>query len=577
MATRIKPKRGTGAPTVSDLETNEIAMDMAAGKLYVNNSGSIVVLAEKNQANDTYTDAEAIAAVEGEGTLDLTGLVQIDRDSSSLTENDLTLYKDAGSSALEGSGTKATRIPVRIAYTLESDTDGEYLVANTAGLKHHSNSKPVYEINLHSTGDDSTGDFENFYSASNGYNFLNKDTEIYATNGVFNVYEYDPGNTYAHLLKVAPNDIRLKPNGENVLEVTDAKFEVLQDNGTSQLLIENNLIELKPNDTLMVEIDDSAVVIKDELQLEGDVIGTSGNLTIINEVAGDDINIDITKTGDSSTTNAIQITDYDRIEPDDSTAYHPLVKVKGQGIQIGEVGEFSTTNNTPDNAAGDHMQNGLIIGHSIDASSPCIKMISAGQALGKNNINDLYGVTEYPGSDIAFYASNGLQTSPTALTSGKNISTFGFMAHDGSNFGGSGNLYSAVIQTKAIETATSSNARAVKTVFQYTPEGATSSTAGRQDVLKLQNNQTVISAEGEEVAKFESSAITFSQNNGTQQMVIEDDLIELRPNDADGITVQDDYCKVFASEVIFDNLPTSDPAQAGRLWNDSGTMKISAG
>ena len=52
MATRIKPKRGTGAPTTSDLETNEIAMDVAAKKLYVHDGTNIVVLAENISNND---------------------------------------------------------------------------------------------------------------------------------------------------------------------------------------------------------------------------------------------------------------------------------------------------------------------------------------------------------------------------------------------------------------------------------------------------------------------------------------------------------------------------------------------
>jgi carbon monoxide dehydrogenase subunit G len=31
------------------------------------------------------------------------------------------------------------------------------------------------------------------------------------------------------------------------------------------------------------------------------------------------------------------------------------------------------------------------------------------------------------------------------------------------------------------------------------------------------------------------------------------------------------------SVIVFSNLPTSDPANAGQLWNDSGTLKVSAG
>lgn len=32
-----------------------------------------------------------------------------------------------------------------------------------------------------------------------------------------------------------------------------------------------------------------------------------------------------------------------------------------------------------------------------------------------------------------------------------------------------------------------------------------------------------------------------------------------------------------SNDITFDALPTSDPAEAGRLWNDSNTLKISAG
>ena len=34
---------------------------------------------------------------------------------------------------------------------------------------------------------------------------------------------------------------------------------------------------------------------------------------------------------------------------------------------------------------------------------------------------------------------------------------------------------------------------------------------------------------------------------------------------------------IAGGNVDFSGLPTSDPAVAGRLWNDSGTLKISAG
>ena len=42
--------------------------------------------------------------------------------------------------------------------------------------------------------------------------------------------------------------------------------------------------------------------------------------------------------------------------------------------------------------------------------------------------------------------------------------------------------------------------------------------------------------------------------------------------DSNGTLMINDSGKVMASE-----LPTSDPSNAGQLWNDSGTVKISAG
>ena len=39
----------------------------------------------------------------------------------------------------------------------------------------------------------------------------------------------------------------------------------------------------------------------------------------------------------------------------------------------------------------------------------------------------------------------------------------------------------------------------------------------------------------------------------------------------------DGHLEVTGAQIDFTNLPTSDPAVAGRLWNDSGTVKISAG
>jgi hypothetical protein len=45
----------------------------------------------------------------------------------------------------------------------------------------------------------------------------------------------------------------------------------------------------------------------------------------------------------------------------------------------------------------------------------------------------------------------------------------------------------------------------------------------------------------------------------------------------DGTIEATSNLKIEGSQVDFTNLPTSDPGVAGRLWNDSNTVKISAG
>ena len=66
MTVKIKPKRGSGAPATSDLDTNEIAMDMAAGKIYVDNGSAVVVLAEANQTADIdLSGSLSVPAIDG--------------------------------------------------------------------------------------------------------------------------------------------------------------------------------------------------------------------------------------------------------------------------------------------------------------------------------------------------------------------------------------------------------------------------------------------------------------------------------------------------------------------------------
>ena len=65
---------------------------------------------------------------------------------------------------------------------------------------------------------------------------------------------------------------------------------------------------------------------------------------------------------------------------------------------------------------------------------------------------------------------------------------------------------------------------------------------------------------------------TFTGNTGDTTrkyaLLIEDDYYS---------NMRSKYLKVTGGRVVLENLPTSDPSSNGVVWNDSGTLKISAG
>jgi len=66
--------------------------------------------------------------------------------------------------------------------------------------------------------------------------------------------------------------------------------------------------------------------------------------------------------------------------------------------------------------------------------------------------------------------------------------------------------------------------------------------------------------------------------NGTGDTVIDSDLVvnTIKSDDSAQVTVEDGLT-VNGAVVMLSNLPTSNPNNAGQLWNDSGTLKVSAG
>ena len=96
MTVKIKPKRGTGAPATSDLDTNEIAMDMAAGKIYVDTGSAVVVLAEANPTADIdLTGSLSVPAIDGGTGADKT--IDIDTTGSDSTARGLQIRSGPGS------------------------------------------------------------------------------------------------------------------------------------------------------------------------------------------------------------------------------------------------------------------------------------------------------------------------------------------------------------------------------------------------------------------------------------------------------------------------------------------------
>lgn len=66
--------------------------------------------------------------------------------------------------------------------------------------------------------------------------------------------------------------------------------------------------------------------------------------------------------------------------------------------------------------------------------------------------------------------------------------------------------------------------------------------------------------------------------NGTGDTVISSDLVvnTIKSDDSAQVTVEDGLT-VNGAVVMLSNLPTVNPNNAGQLWNDSGTLKVSAG
>ena len=305
-----------------------------------------------------------------------------------------------------------------------------------------------------------------------------------------------------------------------------------------------------------------------DIAVGGSLTGSTGDLDIINSVDGSAINLKIDDTSSSRKT-AMIVKEYDYLADNAvgsplvpsppftqggstaTTQYDSYVVVEGGGIKIGDSGEFSSTGATPNSNAGDYHLNGLIV-NPTGNTWPTINLVSTGKSAGMNPVYDQYGTSfggmfeEYSNAAFLFNAANGLANAPTALSSGKRVGQVGFQAHDGVKYGGNKSVASAAITVESVEAASSSNARGVKMIFEFTKKGGAStdgdSTSDRKDTLIM-----------------DSDTFTVGASSYPVQATINGNL------DVTGAVVK------------LTGLPTSDPSNAGQLWNDSGTLKISAG
>ena len=144
--------------------------------------------------------------------------------------------------------------------------------------------------------------------------------------------------------------------------------------------------------------------------------------------------------------------------------------------------------------------------------------------------------------------------------------------------------------TEYLETSWDTNVAAIETK-------ATGSGAARElrlvnglTSIKLENAIVTLKANNQNILRGSGSSATYlySHGNGTILEVGDGEFKPFTGTVALGSTakrwsnthsVDGDFSGdvVMAANVDFTGLPTSDPLVAGRLWNDSGTMKISAG
>ena len=141
-------------------------------------------------------------------------------------------------------------------------------------------------------------------------------------------------------------------------------------------------------------------------------------------------------------------------------------------------------------------------------------------------------------------AHGGTEASPTAVPDGKRVLQINGSARYGTGAGETHTIANIVINTNENQSSTN---RGGNMTFRVTPNG----TATTRDMVKINGSgSTQMDMAFDPNGSFGKTLISSQSTNGIE---------------------------IDTQVIVLSNLPTTDPVNAGQLWNDSGTLKISAG
>ena len=216
-----------------------------------------------------------------------------------------------------------------------------------------------------------------------------------------------------------------------------------------------------------------------------------------------------------------------------------------------------------------------------------------------------YGVTNTGSNDLvsltAAVDGNNVVVSAQGNEPNLRITSYRILLADGES-GSSGDNVNVIAATTVSSTATTVdsfvNSAYTGAFYVFTGHNATEGAASATEVMVISNDDVYVST-GPTISTKGTDQLTFSatqsgstitvkaaSTSGASTTVNGYRVRMLRgsagASTADTVLVSTTQtisgAKTFSSSVVMmTNLPTSDPSNAGQLWNDSGTLKISAG